>query len=46
MILERGAIVHQAESAALAADRSILENYLGVVDNVKLTRKARATPAS
>jgi branched-chain amino acid transport system ATP-binding protein len=45
-VIERGAIVHQGESAALAADRSILEKYLGVVDNVKLTRKAKATPAS
>jgi branched-chain amino acid transport system ATP-binding protein len=41
-VIERGAIVHQGESAALAADRSILEKYLGVVDNVKLTRRAKA----
>ena len=40
-VIERGAIVHQGESAALAADRSILEKYLGVVDNVKLTRRAK-----
>jgi branched-chain amino acid transport system ATP-binding protein len=40
-VIERGAIVHQGESAALAADRSILEKYLGVVDNVKLTRKPK-----
>jgi branched-chain amino acid transport system ATP-binding protein len=45
-VIERGALVHQGESAALATDRSILEKYLGVVDNVKLTRKAKATPAS
>ena len=29
-ILERGAIVHQGPSAALASDRSALERYLGV----------------
>jgi branched-chain amino acid transport system ATP-binding protein len=40
-VIERGAIVHQGESAALAADRSVLEKYLGVVDNVKLTRRAK-----
>ncbi|MEA2927976.1 MAG: branched-chain amino acid transport system ATP-binding protein [Hyphomicrobiales bacterium] len=45
-VIERGTLVHQGESAALATDRSILEKYLGVVDNVKLTRKAKATPAS
>ena len=43
-IIERGAIVHQSESAALAADRSILEKYIGVVDNVKLTRSAKPAP--
>src|ERR1043165_5558163 len=32
-IIERGAIVHQAESAALAADRGTLEKYLGVADS-------------
>ena len=32
VILERGAVVHQSTSAALAADRSILETYLGVTD--------------
>ena len=31
-ILERGAIVHEAASAALRADRAILETYLGVTD--------------
>ena len=31
-ILERGAIVHEAESATLRQDRTILETYLGVTD--------------
>jgi len=31
-ILERGAIVHEAVSAALRADRAVLETYLGVTD--------------
>ena len=29
-ILERGAVVHEAKSAELAADRTVLEAYLGV----------------
>ena len=37
-IIERGAIVHQAESATLAADRAILEKYLGVADSDRLRR--------
>ena len=32
VILERGAVVYQSTSAALAADRSVLETYLGVTD--------------
>ena len=32
VILERGAIVHEAASATLRADRAVLENYLGVTD--------------
>jgi branched-chain amino acid transport system ATP-binding protein len=32
VILERGSVVHQADSAALKADRAILETYLGVTD--------------
>src|SRR5580704_17053881 len=32
VILERGAIVHEAASAALRADRTVLETYLGVTD--------------
>jgi branched-chain amino acid transport system ATP-binding protein len=30
VILERGAVVHESDSAALAADRAVLERYLGV----------------
>jgi branched-chain amino acid transport system ATP-binding protein len=30
IVLERGRIVHQGESAPLAADPAILENWLGV----------------
>ena len=29
-IIERGAVVHEAPSAALSADRTVLESYLGV----------------
>ncbi len=32
IILERGAVVHAADSAALAADRAALETHLGVTD--------------
>src|SRR5215467_1747386 len=32
VILERGAIVHEAESETLRADRTVLETYLGVTD--------------
>ena len=32
VILERGLVVHQGDSAALKADRAILETYLGVTD--------------
>jgi branched-chain amino acid transport system ATP-binding protein len=31
-ILERGAVVHEAASAQLRADRAVLETYLGVTD--------------
>jgi hypothetical protein len=33
VILERGAVIHQSTSAALKADRSILETCLGVTDH-------------
>jgi branched-chain amino acid transport system ATP-binding protein len=32
VILERGCIVHQGDSASLRADRSVLESFLGVTD--------------
>jgi branched-chain amino acid transport system ATP-binding protein len=32
VILERGSIVHQGDSAALRADRAVLETFLGVTD--------------
>ena len=32
IILERGCVVHSADSAALSADRAALETYLGVTD--------------
>jgi branched-chain amino acid transport system ATP-binding protein len=32
IILERGCVVHAADSAALAADRAVLERHLGVTD--------------
>jgi branched-chain amino acid transport system ATP-binding protein len=32
VILERGMVVHEAASAALRADRAVLEAYLGVTD--------------
>jgi branched-chain amino acid transport system ATP-binding protein len=32
VILERGIVVHEAASAALRADRAVLETYLGVTD--------------
>src|SRR2546421_686111 len=37
-IIERGGIVHQADSATLAGDRAILERYLGVADSDRLKR--------
>src|SRR5437868_918526 len=41
-IIERGSIVHQAQSAALADDRAILDKYLVVADSERLRRsKAR-----
>ena len=37
-VIERGAIVHEAASAALAADKAVLEKYLGVADSDRLKR--------
>jgi len=33
IIIERGSVVHAADSAALAADRVVLETHLGVTDH-------------
>jgi branched-chain amino acid transport system ATP-binding protein len=41
VILERGAIVHQGDSAALRADRGVLEAFLGVTDAGPRRGKAR-----
>ena len=35
VILERGAVVHAADSATLAADRAALETHLGVTDTAR-----------
>jgi branched-chain amino acid transport system ATP-binding protein len=44
-VIERGGIVHEAESAALATDKVVLEKYLGVADSDRLKRgKARHVP--
>jgi branched-chain amino acid transport system ATP-binding protein len=45
IILERGCVVHAAESATLAADRTALETHLGVTDHGP-RRIGRAKPAS
>ena len=47
-VIERGAIVHEAASAALAADKAVLEKYLGVADSDRLKRgRARhSSPSS
>jgi len=37
-VIERGAIVHEAPSAAVAADKAVLEKYLGVADSDRLRR--------
>jgi branched-chain amino acid transport system ATP-binding protein len=41
VILERGAIVHQGDSATLRANRSVLETFLGVTDAGPRRGKAR-----
>jgi len=40
-ILERGSIVHEADSAALRGNRTALETYLGVADGARRTGDAR-----
>ena len=37
-VIERGGIVHEAESATLASDKTVLEKYLGVADSDRLRR--------
>jgi branched-chain amino acid transport system ATP-binding protein len=41
VILERGSIVHQGDSATLRADRAVLETFLGVTDAGPRRGKAR-----
>src|ERR1700735_5302233 len=41
IILERGCIVHQGDSASLRADRAVLETFLGVTDAGPRRGKAR-----
>ena len=41
VILERGSIVHQSDSAALRADRAVLESFLGVTQAGPRRGKAR-----
>jgi branched-chain amino acid transport system ATP-binding protein len=41
-IIERGSVVHQADSAALKADRSVLESYLGVTEGADRRRAGAA----
>ena len=46
VILERGSIAHQGDSAALAADPALLETYLGVAKTNGNARKARRPAAN
>ena len=41
IIIERGSIVYQGDSAALKADRALLETYVGVTGASSVERKAR-----
>jgi branched-chain amino acid transport system ATP-binding protein len=43
VIIERGSVVHVADSAALIADRGALEKHLGVTDTSP-RRMGRAKP--
>ena len=40
-VIERGAIVHQADSATLATDATVLEKYLGVAHSDKAARRGK-----
>jgi branched-chain amino acid transport system ATP-binding protein len=39
IVIERGRIVHQSDSASLQADRALLESYVGVTDVKRESRK-------
>jgi len=41
IIIERGSIVYEGDSAELKADRALLEKYVGVTDAAGESRKAR-----
>jgi branched-chain amino acid transport system ATP-binding protein len=41
IIIERGSIVYQGDSATLRADRALLETYVGVTDASSVERKAQ-----
>jgi branched-chain amino acid transport system ATP-binding protein len=41
IIVERGSIVYQGESAALKANQKLLETYVGVTDTTAVSRKAQ-----
>jgi len=41
IILERGSIVYQGDSAELKANRALLETYVGVTDTSSVSRKAQ-----
>ena len=41
IVVERGSIVYQGESAALKADQKLLETYVGVTDASAVSRKAQ-----
>ncbi len=43
VIIERGAVVHEGDSAALKGDRALLDKYVGVTDAGGGSRKPRGT---
>ncbi len=43
-VIERGAIVHESDSATLAADHAVLEKYLGVTHSERVTPGRRGKP--
>ena len=40
VILERGSIVHQSDSASLRADRAVMEQFLGVTQAVPRRKRS------